>query len=256
MAAAAKTVVNRVRPTVAHHLCLGRTTYHAAGELQYALANRFLASKNPPHPHPPPPTIITAEFNPVYTLGRRDLHTPLTAIQEAHLLAGGRSSIAHSARGGQTTFHGPGQLVSYVVIDLIPFGLTPRRYIRLLENSVIDTIAEFGIDGRTTESPGVWTSHGGKELEKIAAVGVHMRRNVTSFGVAINISTDLWWFDRIVACGLPEAKATSLIRCLGGGQDVGVDEVGKVWGEMLGRKLGVEDVITLRIDRSTSLVNL
>jgi lipoyl(octanoyl) transferase len=140
-------------------------------------------------------------------------------------------------RGGQTTFHGPGQLVAYPIIDLRTHKLTPRDYVCLLEKSLIATCAKYGIKAMTTEHTGVWTSPD----DKIAAIGVHMRRNITSHGIGLNVNTDLWWFDRIVACGLEGKRATSFTREGVRGKEVG--DVGDAYvAEIAERLLGVEGV--------------
>ncbi|KAF2275947.1 lipoyltransferase [Westerdykella ornata] len=209
--------------------------YNTASRLQEHLVSRFLAHKRSPTAIPaPPPSIITAEFHPVYTSGRRDVGA-VSATQQAYLRASGRASFVEALRGGQTTFHGPGQLVAYPILDLRAHKLTPRSYVCLLEKALIATCKRYGIEAMTTENTGVWTTPD----DKIAAVGVHMRRNVTSHGVGLNVSTDLWWFERIVACGLEGKRTTSFER--EGVKGVGVDEVGRVFvEEVVGRLEGVE----------------
>ncbi|KAI9799314.1 MAG: hypothetical protein M1825_004807 [Sarcosagium campestre] len=191
------------------------------------------------------PTILTAEFQPTYTCGRREVNR-LSAAQIRHLRADGQAAFYETARGGQTTFHGPGQLVAYLILDLRAHGLSPRTYVRLLEDSVIAAVARHGIRGFTTENPGVWTS----EQRKIAALGVHLRRNVASHGVAVNVSTDLWWFDRIVACGLEGKEATSMVR--EGVVGESVKSFGRVLVEQLASRLrgieGVEEITELPAD--------
>jgi len=225
-------------PRLLHHLHLGRTTFTTAQQIQSSLASRFLVSKSPDAIEAPPPTILTSEFFPVYTLGRRDLHTPVTESQRRHLEADGRAELHPTLRGGQTTFHGPGQLTAYVVLDLKSFTLSPRCYIALLEDAVIDVAAHFGITGfKNDVNPGVWTS----STRKLCAVGVHMRRNVTGFGIGLNVNTDLWWFDRIVACGLEGYETTSFLR--EGVRGRTVEEVGGGFVEMMRRRLGVGETV-------------
>ncbi|KAI9670723.1 MAG: hypothetical protein M1817_003833 [Caeruleum heppii] len=187
----------------------GLTPYHRAAFLQDRLVQSLLAFKSAPASaaHPPDPTVLTAQFHPVYTCGRREIGTVSTAQQD-FLRAAGAAEFVEALRGGQTTFHGPGQVVIYPIIDLRRHGLSPRCYVRLLEKTTIATIAHYGIRGLTTENPGVWTT----PERKIAALGVHLRRNVTSHGVGLNVSTDLWWFNRIVACGLEGKETTSFER--------------------------------------------
>jgi len=220
-------------PPPLHHTTLGRIPFSAASALQSHLVSLFLSSKaaSPSHP-PPPPTLLTAEFPPTYTLGRRE--RTITTEQHSHLSTSGRAAVVPTLRGGQTTFHGPGQLTGYLILDLRAHSLSPRCYIRLLEDSVISTLSRYGIRGFTSADPGVWTS----EKRKICAVGVHMRRNITSYGIGLNVGTDLWWFDRIVACGLEGKEATSFVR--EGVEGVTVNEVAGVWAGVLAKGIGVQ----------------
>ncbi|KAI9813490.1 MAG: hypothetical protein M1832_006288 [Thelocarpon impressellum] len=219
------------------------TPYLHASALQARLAAHLLRSKAAParFPSPPDPTLLTAQFHPTYTLGRRESLAALSEGQRAHLRAGGRAEVHEALRGGETTFHGPGQLVAYGVLDLRRHGLAARDYVRLLEQTVIGTLAGFGVGGVTDgDHPGVWVS----EARKIAALGVHLRRNVASHGVAVNVSTDLAWFERIVACGLEGKETTSLAR--EGAADVGVDEVERALVAEFAGALRVEGVYSVR----------
>ncbi|KAI2477642.1 Octanoyltransferase [Pyrenophora tritici-repentis] len=144
----------------------GLAPYATAARLQELLVSRFLASKPPSNAPSPPPHIITAEFQPVYTCGRREIGN-VSPEQQAHLRCNGRADFVEAMRGGQTTFHGPGQLVAYPIVDLRTHKLTPRHYVCLLEKSLIATCARFGIKAMTTEHTGVWTSPD----DKIAAIG-------------------------------------------------------------------------------------
>ncbi|KAF2867253.1 lipoate-protein ligase-like protein B [Massariosphaeria phaeospora] len=208
--------------------------YATAAKLQENLVARFLASKPPSNLAAPPPHIITAEFKPVYTCGRREVGT-ISQKQQDFLSANGRADFVEALRGGQTTFHGPGQLVAYPILDLRAHKLSPKSYVCMLEKSLIATCARYGVKAMTTENTGVWTSPD----HKIAAIGVHMRRHITSHGVGLNVNTELWWFDRIVACGLEGKKTTSFER--EGVEGETVENVGKAFVEELGRKLGVEE---------------
>jgi lipoyl(octanoyl) transferase 2 len=210
------------------------TPYTTAARLQESLVSRFLAAKASSSPSPPP-HIITAEFHPVYTCGRREIGT-ISQEQQAYLRANGRADFIEAMRGGQTTFHGPGQLVAYPVVDLKEHKLTPRDYVCVLEKSLIATCARYGIQAMTTENTGVWTTPD----DKIAAVGVHMRRHITSHGVGLNVNTDLWWFDRIVACGLEGKRTTSFEK--EGVEGKTVEEVGRTFVQEFGMRLGVGNV--------------
>ncbi|KAJ5864696.1 Octanoyltransferase [Penicillium soppii] len=234
------------------HLHLPYTTPFArVSDLQQALTTRLLtykklaspgsiSSQSPSKtstisltpPPPPDPTIITFSPNPVYTTGRRDLPPsntppspttlslppPLEPIRS--LFTSNKAEYHPTLRGGQTTYHGPGQMVAYTILDLKRLGLTPRCHIRVLENSVIDLLAGYGVKGFTTEDPGVWVGEGPK---KITAVGVHLRRNISSFGIGLNVTDEpMWFFKQIVACGLEGKEVTSL---KGVGVEARVDDV-------------------------------
>ncbi|CAZ82266.1 unnamed protein product [Tuber melanosporum] len=230
------------------HIHLGKTTYASAAALQKSLLSAHLSHKSrttlipiSPLPtlittQPPEPTVITSEFHPpVYTLGRRESQSPLTPERESHLRVRG-AELQYTPRGGLTTFHGPGQLTAYVIADLRHHGLRPRCYIRTLERALVATCAQWGIRAFTTEDTGAWTS----ENRKIGAVGVHMRRFVSSFGVGLNVSTDLWWFDRIVACGLEGKGTTSFVR--EGVVGVGVEEVGDRFVKAMAESFGCTSI--------------
>ncbi|KAF2397308.1 lipoyltransferase [Trichodelitschia bisporula] len=223
-----------------HHLPLrGLTPYLHSSYLQETLARAILTSKSTSTPHkPPPPTILTAEFNPVYTTGRRT--TALSPAEASLLFTDGRAEVHPSPRGGLTTFHGPGQLVAYPILDLRAHGLSARSYICLLEKSLIAVCARYGVPAQTTEHTGVWVT----AERKIASVGVHLRRNVSSHGVALNVSTDLWWFNRIVACGLADKQMTSLEA--EGATGVSVEDAGCAFVEEMAQRLsGVDGVVTV-----------
>lgn len=210
--------------------------------------SRFLASKPPSNAPAPAPHIITAEFSPVYTCGRREIGN-VSAEQQDYLKADGRADFIEAMRGGQTTFHGPGQLVAYPIVDIKTHRLSPRCYVGMLEKSLIATCARHGIKAMTTENTGVWTS----EDDKIAAIGVHMRRNITSHGVGLNINTDLWWFDRIVACGLEGKKTTSFFKQ--GVKEQDVESVGREFAEELSERLdGVEGVDLVKPEEVRTLL--
>lgn len=215
------------------------TRYTHASTLQSSLVSRLLAHKAAPTTVLTlPPTIITAQFHPVYTCGRREVGS-VTPEQREHLTCTG-AEFHEALRGGQTTFHGPGQLVAYPILDLKRHGLSPRCYVNLLESVVMKTCARYGVETRRTENPGVWYD----EDRKICAVGVHLRRNVSSHGIGLNVHTDLGWLDRIVGCGLEDKRATSLEAV--GVRGKTVDEVGRMFVEIMAGELqgvvGVEEV--------------
>lgn len=206
------------------HLRLpGLTSYHQAGQIQEALIQRHFRGRdlwrsaqtsgisNSSTPSLPDATVITAEFQPVYTFGRRQLNT-VSEEQRRFLEDNGNATVIEAQRGGQVTYHGPGQLVAYPVIDLRRHKITPRCYIRLLEETVMQVCSTFSVPGvELTEDPGVWIKGGQR---KICAVGVHVRRGITGHGIGLNV-TDRdyrlsWGFSRIDACGLEGKQVTWL----------------------------------------------
>ncbi len=149
------------------------------------------------------------EHPPVYTMGARG--------GDDHMLLSGDALQARGAdlivtdRGGDMTFHGPGQLVLYAVLNLRRRCLRPVDHIRCLERTVLDTLADFGLRGRTVKGrPGVWIGS-----QKIAAIGVSIRGGATMHGAALNVTNDLTWFNAIVPCGLHGLGVTSMARELG-----------------------------------------
>lgn len=152
-----------------------------------------------------PEAVALLEHEPVYTLGARAARSSLR-VTEAALPA----PLVEADRGGDVTWHGPGQLVCYPVLDLRARGLRAGDYVHALEHLAIETLAAWGIEGqRIAGRPGVWA--GGM---KIAAVGVRIDRGVTRHGLALNVAPDLAWFDPIVPCGIADAGVTSMARLL------------------------------------------
>ena len=192
------------------HLHLpGLTPYKHASAIQEHLVRLHLDLKASRSTAPAPnPVLITFQTPPTYTCGRREIGA-LSYSQKNYLRAGRKAQFYEALRGGQTTFHGPGQVTAYLILSLQEHNLNPRTYVRLLEDSVIGTCGDFWLEARTTENPGVWIGPSQNE-RKLASVGVHLRRHIASHGIALNVTVQLLWFDRIVACGLPDKKATSL----------------------------------------------
>lgn len=213
------------------HVALGRTSYSRAGQVQSRLVREFLDAKALRRPLPDA-TVLTAELEPVYTSGRRErgLYSP-ERIRE--LTMDGAIAYEAAMRGGQLTYHGPGQLVAYPITDLATLHVITRDYIALLQTSLIATCAYFGVHAAATENTGVWTD----EATKIASIGVHVRRHITSHGVALNVSTDLHYFDRIVACGLPGKRTTSLAKL---GVVTSIDHVAQVFCRNLAAELALD----------------
>ncbi len=199
-------------------LCnLGTMPYAEALELQRSVAAARISGEIPED------VLLLMEHPPVVTLGRSSKNANLTASPELLHLRG--VDLFEVERGGDVTFHGPGQLVGYPIIDLKRHKQDLHWYLRTVEQALIDTLSALGIPGeRNTGYTGVWT--GGK---KIASIGVHARDWVTWHGFALNVTTDLSFFDLIVPCGIPDVSMTS-VACELEAQDVSVAGVAGVAG--------------------------
>jgi lipoyl(octanoyl) transferase len=164
-----------------------------------------------------PDTLLLLEHPHVLTLGVRQgggRANILAAPERLHELG---VTVFEAGRGGDVTYHGPGQLVGYPIIDLKPDRQDVHRYVRDLEAVMIHTCADFGVIARRLEGlSGAWVDHPVRGLEKIAAIGVRISRWVTSHGVAFNVNTDLDFFRLIVPCGIADRGVTSLQVLTGG----------------------------------------
>jgi len=186
------------------------------------------------------PRLIFVEHPHVYTLGKSgsDNNLLINYIQ----LQAKNASYYHIDRGGDITYHGPGQIVGYPIFDLEVLGIGLREYIHLLEEAVIQTIAEYGLSGEhLTGASGVWldTAKAGS-TRKICAIGVRVSRSVTMHGFAFNVNTDLEYFKHINPCGYTDKGVTSLAKELG--REIDIEEVKKI----LQGKL--ESVFNLKIE--------
>lgn len=159
--------------------------------------------------------LLLVEHPPVITFGRRpDVSRNLIATDEQ--LADLGVEVVQSDRGGDITFHGPGQLVAYPIVRLNDHGLSVGGYVRRLEEAVIASLAELGIPAqKDPDAIGVWTRRPDGHLAKICALGVRIRRGVSMHGIALNLTTDLRYFELIVPCGLVGRPVTSIQRLLG-----------------------------------------
>ncbi len=189
---------------------LGMTEYESCWNLQRQLFDLRLADAIPD-------TLLLTEHLPVYTIGRSG--------DPNHLLAGlpelREKGIAlfYNDRGGDVTYHGPGQLVGYPILDLRNYYLDLHRYLRDLESVIIDVLGRFGISGSRIEGyTGVWVGN-----DKVCAIGIRSSKWVTMHGFALNVSTDLAYFDRIIPCGIFEKGVTSMQELLG--RTVTIEEV-------------------------------
>jgi lipoyl(octanoyl) transferase len=159
-------------------------------------------------------TLLLLEHPPVITLGVRTRGgSPHILASQAELDAAG-VLVRETGRGGDVTFHGPGQLVGYPIFDLKPDRCDVHKYVRDLEAALITGLLEFHICGRRVPGlTGVWAGPAGKE-EKLAAIGVRISRWVTSHGFSLNVSADLGRFDLIVPCGIADRRVTSIEKLL------------------------------------------
>ena len=205
-------------------LNLGVTPYMEAWDLQRSIAAAVSQGAIPD-------TVIMLEHPPVVTLGRR------TAEEELHVPESADVEVVETNRGGKSTFHGPGQLVCYPILDLNRHGRDVKRYCRELEESVIRTAASFGVEATRIEGlTGVWLE---SPPRKLCSIGVHISRWVTTHGYALNVDLDPAPFtDWITACGLEDAAFTTLARELG--RPVGVDEVRPAASATLAEVFGLE----------------
>ena len=213
---------------------LGTLDYAACRALQQGLFEELLENKRRQGgttercgsaDSDPAGTILLVEHPPVYTLGKSG-HVENLLVDPAELERLG-AGFFHIDRGGDITFHGPGQLVCYPILDLERLGIGLREYIERLEEAVIRTVARYGIAaGRIAGASGVWITEGaeqGSVPRKICAVGVRSSRYVTMHGLALNVTTDLAWFARINPCGFRDRGVTSIAREVG--REVAMSEV-------------------------------
>jgi lipoate-protein ligase B len=195
--------------TGAYLLQLGTVPYREAWDLQRSLAGAVSQGAIPD-------TVVLLEHPPVVTLGRR------TGEAELHVPEGAEVEIVETDRGGKSTFHGPGQLICYPILDLKRHGRDVKQYVRKLEEALIDTLKSFGLQGETIDGlTGVWLT---RPPRKVASIGVHVSRWITTHGYALNVDLDPAPFTEwITACGLEDAMFTTIAR--EAGRDVTVDEV-------------------------------
>jgi lipoyl(octanoyl) transferase len=193
----------------AYLLDLGLVPYREAWDLQRSLAGAVSQGAIPD-------TVVFLEHPPVVTLGRR------TEATELHVPDDAAVDVVETDRGGKSTYHGPGQLVCYPILDLTRHGKDVKKYVRDLEEALIRTVAHFDVEATRIEGlTGVWLH---RPPRKIASIGVHISRWITTHGYALNVDLDPAPFTEwITACGLEDAAFTTIARELG--RAVTVDEV-------------------------------
>ncbi|MFN4242594.1 MAG: lipoyl(octanoyl) transferase LipB [Tepidisphaerales bacterium] len=205
------------------HRHLGRMAYRQAWAEQEAEHAAVVAGRSPG-------VVLTVEHPPVITLGRRAELSASHLRASTDLLAQMGVELVESDRGGDITFHGPGQLVAYPIVRLADFGLSVGGYVRSLQQAVMDVLEPLGLHPQLDPSAvGVWvpTRRGGAgdgTLAKVCAVGVRVKAGVTLHGLALNVTTDLRYFDLIVPCGLTR-PVTSLAELLGVPDCPGLEEM-------------------------------
>ena len=184
-------------------LDLGRMSYNSAWDIQKNYHQKVLTGKEQD-------TLILVEHEPVYTLGKNanDNHLLQSASEEIE--------VYRIERGGDITFHGPGQIVVYPILDLNRYVKSVSWYMRTLEKIIIDTLSDFKIKAELKDGlTGVWVGD-----EKIGAQGVRISRWVTMHGLALNVNTDLKYFDGIIPCGIFDYGVTSMEKLTGSKQDI------------------------------------
>ena len=208
----------------AYLMQLGTVPYREAWDLQRSLAAAVSRGAIPD-------TVIFCEHPPVVTMGRR------TEEGELHIPADAEVEIVETDRGGKSTYHGPGQLVCYPILDLHRHGRDVKRYVRRLEEAIIRTLTPFGIEATRIEGlTGVWIAN---PPRKVASIGVRVARWVTTHGYALNVDLDPAPFsDWITACGLEEASFTTVARELG--RSMTVEEIRPLAAEAIAEVFGLE----------------
>ena len=207
----------------AYLLDLGLVPYQEAWDLQRSLAGAVSRGAIPD-------AVVFLEHPPVVTLGRR------SETEELHVPEGTEVEVVETNRGGKSTFHGPGQLVCYPILDLTRHGQDVRLYCRLLEEALAETLAAFSLEGTTFDGlTGVWLD---RPPRKIASIGIHIHKWVTTHGYALNVDLDPAPFTQwITACGLDGYAFTTMAKELG--RPVAVDEVRPAAALALADVLGV-----------------
>jgi lipoyl(octanoyl) transferase len=221
------------RPLEVHRL--GVVSYGDALELQKQLVERRKSNEIPDQ-------LLLLEHPPVITLGVKTRNDRSHVVATSQVLEQEGVEIFESGRGGDVTYHGPGQLVGYPIIDLRPDRCDVHRYVRDLEEVLIRVAADFGVSAdRLPGLTGAWV--GG---DKLAAIGVRIARWVTSHGFALNVSTNLAHFNLIVPCGIADKGVTSLARVTGRSLDMDevADSTARAFAAVFDRSLPTSAAIT------------
>lgn len=204
----------------------GTIEYAQAWHQQEEIFNKILETKKLGQPTEALQKVILCEHPHVYTLGKSGAENNLLVNQA--FLDSIKATFFKTNRGGDITYHGPGQLVGYPILDLENYHLGLKDYVHLIEESIIQTIAEYGIVGTRLEgATGVWLDVGTSQARKICAIGVKASRYVTMHGYALNVNTDLSYFNHINPCGFVDKGVTSIQKELQ--KEVAMSEVKRVF---------------------------
>jgi lipoyl(octanoyl) transferase len=218
---------------------VGQVPYDEAREAQKALERARHAGETPD-------VVLLLEHPPVYTKGRRSDPAELPMGEDWYRMQG--IEVTDTDRGGLVTYHGPGQLVGYPIVDLQPYGGDVHDYIRRMERVMIDSLGELGVDAEVIDGlTGVWVGGRPPSGRKIGSIGVHVNKGVTTHGFAVNVNNDLQPFEWIVPCGIEGVQMTSICRELGAEQEMStyVDTVIARFAEIYERR--VVDVATAKL---------
>jgi lipoate-protein ligase B len=218
-----------------HARWLGRVPYRRAWQLQHELVDARAAGEIPDQ-------LLLLEHEAVLTLGRQSDPTFIRA--SADQLRSRGIEVVTVERGGEVTYHGPGQLVAYPIVKLHERGVLLRPFVRALEAAMIRTAARYGVSaGRRDGYPGCWCDPESAHPRKLGALGLRVERGVTYHGIALNVTTRLSDFELIDACGLPGAEVTSIAREAGWDEAESapstrsVEQAAGVFAQQLGRAL-------------------
>ncbi|MYA59216.1 MAG: lipoyl(octanoyl) transferase LipB [Chloroflexi bacterium] len=220
---------------------LGRVRYQPMYDLQRSLVERRQSGAIPD-------TLLLLEHEPVFTLGRRADKSHV--LLDEFTIAARDAEVIETDRGGEATYHGPGQLVAYPIVSIRELKLGPVAYIRILEETTIQLLRDYGINGhRVVGKSGVWVDgepgHKPPKGEnptgrKMAAIGVRVSRGIAMHGIALNVSTDLDYYAQIVPCGMPNLDVTSMERESDSSLDI--ERIAKKWAEIFADVLFFEVV--------------
>jgi lipoyl(octanoyl) transferase len=198
-----------------------------------------------------PDVLLLLEHPPTYTRGRRSTPEELPMATEWYEMQG--IAVHDTDRGGRVTYHGPGQLVAYPIVDLGAYGDDVHEYVRRLERVAISALGVHGVAAQTIEGlTGVWTEGEPPQARKIGSIGVHVSRGITTHGLSVNVSNDLQPFEWVVPCGIEGCQVSSLSRELGAEQELApfADTVAERYAEVYEREPAEASPAELGLDNA------